>query len=115
VATWWVDELDRSPLQPTGVVDLFGAVAIGWDKAGRVQAVGAGVDRGGAGGNSQGLVAGRSMRAPAAQLGRAPSTIRREIGRNGGRGAYRATVSNINTDDKHRLLLRGGGAMRMQQ
>ncbi len=43
---------------------------------------------------SRGLVAGRSMRALAAQLGRAPSTISREIGRNGGRDAYRATVSD---------------------
>lgn len=43
---------------------------------------------------SRGLVAGRSMRALAAQLGRAPSTISREIGRNGGREAYRATVSD---------------------
>jgi IS30 family transposase len=42
---------------------------------------------------SRGLVAGRSLRAIAVQLGRAPSTISREIGRNGGRDRYRATVS----------------------
>ena len=43
---------------------------------------------------SRGLVAGRSMRAVAAELGRAPSTISREVGRNGGRDAYRATGSD---------------------
>lgn len=34
---------------------------------------------------SRGLAAGRSLRAIAAQLGRAPSTVSREIRRNGGR------------------------------
>jgi DNA-binding CsgD family transcriptional regulator len=43
---------------------------------------------------SRGLVAGRSLRAIASQLGRAPSTISREIGRNGGRDRYRATGSD---------------------
>ena len=43
---------------------------------------------------SRGLVAGRSLRAIAAQLGRAPSTIRREVGRGGGRDRYRGTVSD---------------------
>lgn len=43
---------------------------------------------------SRGLVAGRSLRAIAVQLGRAPSTISREVGRNGGRERYRATRSD---------------------
>ena len=43
---------------------------------------------------SRGLVAGRSLRSIARQLGRAPSTISREVGRNGGRDGYRATVSD---------------------
>jgi len=43
---------------------------------------------------SRGLVAGRSLRAIAVQLGRAPSTISREVERNGDRAAYRATVSD---------------------
>jgi IS30 family transposase len=43
---------------------------------------------------SRGLVAGRSLRAIAAQLGRAPSTISREVGRGGGRDRYRGTVSD---------------------
>ena len=43
---------------------------------------------------SRGLVAGRSLRAIAVQLGRAPSTISREVGRNGGRDRYRATRSD---------------------
>jgi len=40
---------------------------------------------------SRGLGAGESMRSIATQLGRPPSTISREIGRNGGRYDYRAT------------------------
>ncbi len=43
---------------------------------------------------SRGLVAGRSFAAIAGQLGRAPSTISREVGRNGGRDDYRATRSD---------------------
>ena len=40
---------------------------------------------------SRGVVAGRSIRAMAASLGRAPSTISREIARNGGCRGYRAS------------------------
>ena len=40
---------------------------------------------------SRGLVAGRSMRGVAAAIGRAASTVSREISRNGGTRAYRAT------------------------
>lgn len=43
---------------------------------------------------SRGLVAGRSLRAIAVQLGRAPSTISREVGRGGGRERYRGTISD---------------------
>jgi IS30 family transposase len=43
---------------------------------------------------SRGLVAGRSLRAIAAQLGRAPSTISREVDRNGGADRYRAALSD---------------------
>src|SRR6202158_2729572 len=39
---------------------------------------------------SRAVVAGHSMRSIAVQLGRAPSTVSREIGRNGGQGCYRA-------------------------
>lgn len=39
---------------------------------------------------SRGMVAGKSMRAIAASLGRAPSTVSRELGRNEGRQGYRA-------------------------
>ena len=39
---------------------------------------------------SRGLATGRSCRWVAAQLGRAPSTVSREVGRNGGPQAYRA-------------------------
>ena len=40
---------------------------------------------------SRGLMAGLSLRKIAAQLGRAPSTVSREISRNGGPRKYRAT------------------------
>ena len=42
---------------------------------------------------SRGLVAGLSMRAIAAQLDRAPSTISREVSRNGGSRHYRASLA----------------------
>lgn len=42
---------------------------------------------------SRGIAAGRSIRRIAARLGRAPSTVSREVGRNGGCGAYRASVA----------------------
>ena len=43
---------------------------------------------------SRGLVAGCSIRALATQLGRAPSTVSREVKRNGGRECYRATQAD---------------------
>jgi IS30 family transposase len=43
---------------------------------------------------SRGVVAGHSLRCIAASLRRAPSTISREIKRNGGRQQYRATVAD---------------------
>ena len=49
---------------------------------------------------SRGLVGGRSLRAIAAQLGRAPSTISREVGRNGGTDRYRATASDQSAWDR---------------
>ena len=43
---------------------------------------------------SRGIAVGLTIRAIAAQLGRAPSTISREINRNGGRRRYRANVAD---------------------
>ncbi len=43
---------------------------------------------------SRGLAAGESCRAIAARLGRAPSTITREVNRNGGRDRYRALTAD---------------------
>ena len=43
---------------------------------------------------SRGLSTGRSLRSIADELGRAPSTISREVRRNGGRVAYRAAASD---------------------
>jgi IS30 family transposase len=43
---------------------------------------------------SRGLVAGRSLRSMALTLGRSPSTLSREISRNGGPGRYRAAKAD---------------------
>jgi hypothetical protein len=43
---------------------------------------------------SRGLAAGRSVRSMAHALGRSPSTVSREIGRNGGSGRYRAEAAD---------------------
>jgi DNA-binding CsgD family transcriptional regulator len=43
---------------------------------------------------SRGIVEGRSLRAIARALGRSPSTVSREIGRNGGLRRYRAEASD---------------------
>jgi IS30 family transposase len=51
---------------------------------------------------SRGAVACRSMRAMAASLGRAPSTISREIRRNGGSGGYRASEADQAAWDRAR-------------
>ena len=48
---------------------------------------------------SRALAAGRSIRSIACQLGRAPSTVSREINRNGGQGCYRATQADQATWD----------------
>jgi IS30 family transposase len=44
---------------------------------------------------SRGLVNGHSLRVIAASLGRAPSTVGREVARNGGLGQYRAAASDL--------------------
>ena len=51
---------------------------------------------------SRGLVAGRSMRMLASQLGRSPSTVSREIKRNGGREGYRAILADQATWERAR-------------
>ena len=49
---------------------------------------------------SRGLVTGMSVRAIAAQIGRSPSTVSREINRNGGEEAYRAVGADQNAWDR---------------
>ncbi len=51
---------------------------------------------------SRAMVAGESIRLTAARLGRAPSTISREIKRNGGRNSYRANQADEATWDRAR-------------
>jgi IS30 family transposase len=47
---------------------------------------------------SRGVAAGHSCRAIACRLGRAPSTVSRELARNGGRGGYRAQRADAAAD-----------------
>jgi len=49
---------------------------------------------------SRGLAAGRSMRSIALSLGRAPSTVSRELRRNGGRDGYRASWADESAWDR---------------
>src|SRR5690349_1527186 len=51
---------------------------------------------------SRGLVHGHSLRRIATSLGRAPSTVSREIARNGGSGPYRAASSDRRAWDRAR-------------
>ena len=51
---------------------------------------------------SRGLAAGRSLRSIALRLGRAPSTVSRELRRNGGRHSYRASAADEATWDRAR-------------
>jgi IS30 family transposase len=51
---------------------------------------------------SRGLAAGRSLRSIALRLGRAPSTISRELNRNGGLGSYRAHAAEQASWDRAR-------------
>jgi len=64
--------------------------APGRDRAGVSVPVPACVGLGGTGGDLPWVAVGASVRVIAARLGRAPSTVSREVGRNGGREAYRA-------------------------
>lgn len=43
---------------------------------------------------SRGLACGKSLRAISRELNRAPSTVSREVARNGGSAAYRATTAD---------------------
>jgi IS30 family transposase len=49
---------------------------------------------------SRGIAAGESSRCVARRLGRAPSTVSREIARNGGRMRYRSTTADLSTWDR---------------
>lgn len=51
---------------------------------------------------SRGIAAGRSLRSIALRLGRAPSTVSRELSRNGGRGGYRAHKAEQSAWDRAR-------------
>ena len=51
---------------------------------------------------SRGVVAGQSLRSVAALLGRAPSTVSREINRNGGQRGYRANQADQSAWDRAR-------------
>ena len=55
---------------------------------------------------SRGVVVGHSVRSIAAALDRSPSTVSREISRNGGRGCYRATQADQAGEGRASILVR---------
>lgn len=57
---------------------------------------------------SLGLRAGRSLRAIAGSIGRAPSTVSREVQNNGGRGRYRAWDQGKEMADHRRFSIQTG-------
>jgi len=64
---------------------------------------------------SRGVIAGRSMRSIAASLGRAPSSISREIRRNGGSDCYRAGSSRSSQRQAVRVSSFVGFALKNQR
>jgi hypothetical protein len=94
VAARRVNEFNQSRLRAGELVDFFGALTVGGGPSTRSEAIGACAELSRTREISRGLVAGRSLRAIAVQLGRAPSTISREVARNGGADRYRATLSD---------------------
>ena len=61
---------------------------------------------------SRGLAAGRSLRSIALRLGRSPSTISRELRRNGGRRHYRASAADQAAWDRARRARSLSGRLR---
>ncbi|MGW1109309.1 transposase [Streptomyces sp. NPDC002540] len=61
---------------------------------------------------SRGLAAGESARQPAERLGRSPSTVSREIARNGGRDRYRAASADAAAYERGRRPKRAKLAQR---
>lgn len=100
MATLGVDELDRSQLRAGVLFDLLSALTIGRDPSARSEAITAYAEPDRARRDIQRSGAGRSLRAIAAQLGRAPSTISREVGRYGGADRYRSTLSDQSAWDR---------------
>ena len=56
---------------------------------------------------SRGLVAGNTIHSIAASLGRAPSTVSREVNRNGGRRRYRANKADQAAWDRSHRQVKG--------
>jgi IS30 family transposase len=63
---------------------------------------------------SRGLAARQSSRTIAAKLGRAPSTVAREVGRNGGRSLYRAGSAERRAQQRCRRPRPGKAALGWQ-
>ncbi|WP_457473290.1 helix-turn-helix domain-containing protein [Streptomyces sp. TE4109] len=63
---------------------------------------------------SRGLAAGDSFRAIAGRLGRAPSTVSREVGRHGGRERYRAARADEGAWSNARRPKSGSGSLSVE-
>ena len=75
------------------IIDLSSAVTTWWDSAGPSASLAIGADAVGARGDIERHIAGhQSARSMARLLGRSPSTVSRELSRNGGYDSYRAAL-----------------------
>jgi hypothetical protein len=89
-----VAEGDRTSFWQAIIVDLFSGGTAWWDSSCRAASLQAGIDARGARGDFRGITARQSARSMAKLLGRSPSTISREMSRNGGYDRYRATLAD---------------------
>src|SRR6476660_8235319 len=89
-----VAEGDWAGVWEAVIVDLFPGVAIRWDSSSSSASLAVGADAFGTRGDIERLAVHRSARSMAGLLGRSPSTVSREISRNGGYDGYRAALAD---------------------
>ena len=79
-----VAEGDRTSFWQAVIVDLFSGGSAWWDSSCGAASLQAGIDACGTRGDFRGVTAHQSARSIARLLGRSPSTVSREMSRNGG-------------------------------
>src|SRR5258708_37295729 len=84
-----VAEGDRTSFWQAVIVDLFFGGSAWWDSSCPAASLQAGLD-------ARGVTAHQSARSMAKLLGRSPSTVSREMSRNGGYDRYRAALADEN-------------------